>query len=177
MLVGVDDSGAPITADFTFYDVWEGGGYPVYRTDARTAGRMAIYQPIAIAAGTGCLSDPPSTHVGQTPHQLAQQLARLPKSTVLQSPTTTQAFGHEAIHLRLRINQQECGHDIYRVAESLHGDHGISYGPRPVLIDFWVQNRGGVPLVVETWHEDTAPSQLIDQIARTQRSVTFVTGT
>jgi hypothetical protein len=175
MLVGVDDSGASITADFTFYDAWEGGGYPVYRTDAGTAGGMAIYQPIALAAGNGCLSDPPSTSIGQTTHQVAKQLARLPQSTVLQSPTTMRAFGQEAVHLRLRVNQERCGHDIYRVAESLRGDHGITYGPRPVLIDFWVLNLGGIPVVVETWHEDNAPSQMVDQIARTQTSITFVT--
>ena len=64
-----------------------------------------------------------------------------------------------------------------RVAASLRGDHGTTYGPRPVLIDFWVQDLGGIPLVVETWHEDNAPSRTVDQIARTQKSVTFVTGT
>ncbi len=44
-----------------------------------------------------------------------------------------------------------------------------------MLIDFWVLNLGGIPVVVETWHEDNAPSQMVDQIARTQKSITFVT--
>ncbi len=78
-----------------------------------------------LRTGNGCLSDPPTTNVGKTTHQVAKQLARLPQSTILQSPTTMRAFGHEAVHLRLRVNRQRCGHDIYRVAESLRGDHGI----------------------------------------------------
>ena len=176
MLVGVDDAGAPIDADFTFYGVWEGGGDPVYQSGGGVApGGMAIYQPLALAAGSGCLSDPPNTNVGQTAQQLAQQLARLPQSTVLQRAATTQAFGHEAVHLRLLIDQQNCGQDIYRVAETLRGGHGISYGPQPVLVDFWIENVGGGPMVVETWHGEGAPSQMVDQIARTQRSITFVT--
>jgi hypothetical protein len=31
--------------------------------------------------------------------------------------------------------------------------------------------------VVETWHEDNAPGQTVDQIARTQKAVTFAIGT
>lgn len=176
MLVGVDDSGAPINATFRFYDIWQGGGYPVYRVATGEASGMAIYQPVALAAGTGCLSDPPNTNVGQTPQRLAQQLAALPQSTVLQSPTTTKAFGHQAIHLQLRINQQKCGRGIYRVAEGLHGNHGISYGPLPVIVDFWVLNLGGGPMVVETWHQVGTGSPVVNQIARTQQSVNFTTG-
>jgi hypothetical protein len=188
MLVGVTGTGAPINADFTFYDTWQGGGEPVYRAGPGSpAGGMAIFHPVALAAGTGCLSDQPNTHVGQTPKQLVRQLAHLPRSTVLQRPTTDQAqfgvrgspfgaFGHKVIHLGVRINQQKCYPDIYRVAETSNGGHGISYGPRPVLVNFWVLSLGGTPIVVETWAEDTARGQMWKQIAHTWESIRFVTG-
>lgn len=183
MLVGVTDTGVPINADFTFYDTWKGGGEPVYRADpGYPAGGMAIYTPVALASGTGCLSDQPNTNVGQTPKQLVRQLAHLPQSTVLQRPTTFQASGHEVVHLGVRINQQKCYPDIYRVAETQSGGHFITYGPHPVLnnhpvlINFWVQSLGGTPVVVETWAEDTARGQMWDQIARTEKSIRFVTG-
>jgi hypothetical protein len=176
MLVGVDDTGAPINADVTFYDTWETGDFPVYRPGGAGSpvGGMAIYQPLALAAGSGCLGDPPNTNVADTPMRLARQLARLPRSTVLQQPTTVHEFGHQAVHLAVRINQQKCP-DIYRIAETLHGNHGISYGADPVLLNFWVQSHGGIPVVIETWCEDSALS-LMDQIARTEKSITFVTG-
>jgi hypothetical protein len=175
MLVGVDDTGAPINADVTFYDTWMDGDFPMYQPGAKGSpvGGIAIYQPIALAAGTGCLSDLPDTNVAETPAQLAQQLARLPQSTLVQSPATSQASGRTVVHLSVRVNQQRCY--IYRVAETLHGNHGISFGPDPVLLNFWVQSLGGIPVVIETWWEDNAPRQLRDQIALTEKSITFVT--
>ena len=38
----------------------------------------------------------------QTPRALAEQLARLPESTVMQPVTPAEAYGHDAFHLRLR---------------------------------------------------------------------------
>ena len=63
-------------------------------------GGVAAYQPLALAAGSGCTGDDPNTNVGQTPEALVQQLAQLPRSTVVQPPKPTEAFGHDAIHLR-----------------------------------------------------------------------------
>jgi hypothetical protein len=33
----------------------------------------------------------------------------------------------------------------------------------------------GVPVVVDAWHQDGTPSELVDQIDRTRKSVTFPT--
>jgi hypothetical protein len=195
MLVGVDANDLPIDADLTFAEQSESGGghrswrsdnYPVLSDESGHYGGVAVYQPTALAAGTGCLSDKPNTHVGQTPQKLAQQLAQLPHSTVLQSPTPVQAFGHPAVHVQVRITN-DCPNDIYRVAMTLRGGHGISYGhTSQTIIDFWVEDVGagrpmvddvgGVPVVVETWHQQGASSQLLDQIASTRDSIRFVTG-
>jgi hypothetical protein len=45
-----------------------------------------------------------------------------------------------------------------------------------VVIDFWVVDLDGVPVVVDMWHQDDASSQLVDRIARTRDSISFVTG-
>jgi hypothetical protein len=176
MLVGVDSTDAAINADLTFNDIWQGQNYPVFADETAIHGGVAVFQPLALAAGTGCLSDKPNARVAQTPQGLAQQLAQLPRSTVVQSPTPVQAFGRPAIHLRLRINQRCTGaNDYYRVADTLRGNHGITYGDilRPVLIDFWVQDVGGAPMVVDSWHEIDASSQTVDEINRTRDSIAF----
>jgi hypothetical protein len=195
LLVGVDANDVPIDADLSFGEQtgsggapksWRSDNYPVLSDETGHYGGVAVYQPTALAAGTGCLSDSANTHVGQTPQQLARQLARLPHSTVLQSPTPVQAFGHQAVHVRVRINN-DCADDIYRVAMTLRGGHGISYGhASETVMDFWVEDVGagrpqvddvgGVPVVVETWHQQGASNQLLDEIASTRDSITFVTG-
>jgi hypothetical protein len=175
MLVG-ENATASKYADVTFHEPWEGDNYPWLHDHGHKFGGLAVYQPLALSAGSGCLSDNANPHVGHTPQQVAQQLAQLPHSTVLQPPTPVQAFGRHAVYLRTRINNR-CGNDIYRVAMTINGGHGISYGHTPeTYMDFWVQDVGGVPVVVETWHQQGASSQMVDQISSSRRSITFATG-
>ena len=109
MLVGTNDAGAAIYANITFDDTWESYNYPVVLTYPNGNGGVAVYQPLGLSAGTGCIEDNKlNTNVGDTPQTLAQQLAGLPQSTVLQAPAPVRALGHDAIHLRLRINNN-CG--------------------------------------------------------------------
>jgi hypothetical protein len=176
MLVGENDAGAALYATITFDNTdWQNGYYPVLLA-ANSNGGVAVYWPVGLAAGTGCASDDRlNTNLGDTPQSLAQQLAQLPQSTVLQSPTPVQAFGRDAIHLRLRINNN-CGPGVYRVAQTTRGDHGITYDPvRAVVIDFWVVDHGK-PVVVETWHEINSPRWLVDDIAHTKDSITLESG-
>jgi hypothetical protein len=176
MLVGNSANGVTIHADVALDLDWGASNFPVISDGTRRYGGLAVYQPSALAAGTGCLGGKEDRQVGTTPPVLAQQLAQLPRSTVLQSPTPVQAFGRHAVHLRLRINP-DCGSGVYRVAETIEGGHGI-YGrtSRHVVIDFWVENVGGVPVVIETWHQDGASSRMVTEIARAVKSLTFVAG-
>jgi len=174
--VGENYAGAAIYANITFDDTaWTSDNYPVL-TYQNGNGGVAVYQPLGLSGGNGCLENNKlNTNVGDTPQSLAQQLAQLPQSTVLQAPAPVQAFGHDAIHLQLRIDNN-CGAGVYRVAETIRGGHGITYDPvQPVVIDFWVLDQG-VPVVIETWHEINAPSWLVDEIAQTKDSVTLETG-
>ena len=177
MILGENDAGAAVNSTITFDNTaWQSAGAndPLL-LKANSNGGVAVYSPLGLAAGTGCRSDNKlNTNLGDTPQSLAQQLAQLPQSTVLQSPTPVQAFGSDAIHLRLRIDNN-CS-DVYRVAETIRGAHGITYDPvRAVVIDFWLVDEGG-PVAIETWHEINSPSELVDQIARTRDSITLIHG-
>jgi hypothetical protein len=178
MYVGANDAtGVPVNADLTFSSAdWQDSNYPVLRDEGRY-GAVAVYQPIALGAGTGCLTDKVNDNLGDTPQSLAKQLEHLPQSTVLQPPTSVQKFGQDAVHLQLRITPH-CGPGVYRVAMTLRSGHGVSYGPipKPVIIDFWAMTVGGLRVVVDSWHQVGAPSQMIDQIAKTRDSILFVTG-
>ena len=137
-----------------------------------------MYRPASLGAGSGCEADPPNADLGESPHALAQQLARLPGSTVVESITPTEAFGYHALHLRLRIRDDCPVSDIYRVAETPRGTRGISYGMRDtttVLIDFWVLDLDGIPVVVDSWHQAGTSSETRARIAQARDSITFVT--
>jgi hypothetical protein len=175
MVAGLDATNVAINADVTFGAAgWSADNYPVLSDGSRRYGGLAIYRPSGLAAGTGCVTDPANTHVGHTPQSVAQQLAQLPRSTVVLPPTPVEAFGRHAVHLRLRINQH-CGRSVYRVAETINGGHGISYGnaSRDVVIDFWVEDVRGVPVVVETWHQVGASSRLTHRITSAKNSIEF----
>ena len=107
---------------------------------------------------------------------MPQQLAGLPRSTVLQEPARTELFDRPATHLRLRIDVACPGY--YRVAHSVVGTRGITYfmggaSAVDVVIDFWVLDVGGVPLVVDQWHNVDAPPDLVDQAREARESITF----
>ena len=178
MLAGVDSTGATIDASLTYAGSgWTSGNYPVV-SEYLSYGGVGAYRPMALAAGTGCTGDAPRRDVGETPQALAQQLAKLPRSTVVQPATPVQAFGHDALHLQLRIDTECPAREGYRLAEAPRGSHGLNYSnvPKDVVIDFWVVDLDGVPVVVDMWHQDDASSRLVDRIARTRDSITFATG-
>ena len=67
---------------------------------------------------------------------------------------------------------------MYRVAWAAKGWRGISYSdvPKEVVIDFWVVDLDGTPVVVDLWHQDDASAGLVDQATRARDSIIFVTG-
>ena len=177
--MGTDATGAAIEADLTFEGPdWDSGNFPVAETGAIHGG-LGVYRPSALAAGSGCNGDAPNANVRQSSRGLARQLARLPHSTVVQPVTPTEAYGYDAFHLRLEI-ADDCPEDQgYRVAETPRGSHGISYSiiPETVVMDFWVLDLDGVPVVVDAWHQSDASAALVDQVDQARESITFVSGT
>ena len=182
VLVGLDATGALIRAGLTVDGPgWSAGDYPIVQ-EGGTFGGFGVYRPDNLAAGSGCSEDEVITEVGDSPHAVAQRLAELPGSTVVQPVTPREVLGqYAALHLRLRIPQNCPVPKYYRVANTPRGDRGISY-PRPngtfpsVVIDFWVMEWAGVPVVVDSWHHAGASDRLVDRIAEARDSITFLPG-
>lgn len=131
---------------------------------------------MALAAGSGRTGDDPHLNVGQTSDALVQQLAQLPRSTVVQA---TRRPGRSA------TTRPTCAYGSTTTpggpglpfAETHRGSHGIndSVGPKDVVMDFWIVDLDGTPVVVEMWLDEDASSELLDMVARTRDSITFVT--
>jgi hypothetical protein len=176
---GRAEAGGPIEADFTIDGQgWEGSNYPVAYAGQAFAG-LGIYQPQAVAGG--CRMAAGLKDAATAPRQLVQQLAGMPRSEVVQQPAGTEAFGGTAVHLRLRIDAL-CGNGAaYQVAEGPAGGRGISYfdenpqgDARMVIVDFWVVDVDGTPVIIDRFHLEDAPDDLVAQSTRAAESITFV---
>jgi hypothetical protein len=177
IFVDYDAAVERIEADMTVAGTgWESGDYLVVSEGETWAG-FGIYRPLSLADGSGCSGDWQPRDAAETPQWLARQFARLPQSTVVQPPTPTEAFGHDALHLRLRIDDSCPIDQVYRVAETSKGWRGISYSddPKEVVIDFWVVDLDGTAVVVDLWHQGDASQQLVDRATRARDSIIFVT--
>ena len=176
LFIGRDADVEVIEADVTLDGPgWRNsGGYPLV-SEGRSRAGVGVYQPDALAGRSGCTSSWEARRTrdaGETPQDLARQLTRLPRSTVLQPPTPTEAFGRDAIHLKVRIDDNCPVPENYQVAE----DRGITYSNlvQDIVLDFWVLDLGGGPVVVDMWHQAGSPAQLVDRVARARDSISFV---
>ncbi len=153
---------------------WNGGNFAILG-DNDTTGGVGAYIPDALAAGSGC-GDATTATVGQSPEALADGLAALPRSTLLQPPTEGRALGYAVYHLRLQIPDDCAEGQGYRIAETPRGSRGVSYSdvPTTVTVDFLVVDLEGTAVVVDLWHQDGAADSLIAKLTRARDSITFV---
>jgi hypothetical protein len=181
--VGVDhESGLPISivvpGDADFF----GGGTGVTPEDdeALQVG-LDVFQAESLAGGSSACSDESwsarSRQPAATAQALGRQLEQFPRSTVTRSVRPTSAFGHDAFHLRLRVDNGCPAGQAYRVAAA-ETDFGISYSdtPQEVVVDFLVVDVDGTPIVVALWNEAGAPTDLVQQATEVRDSITFATG-
>lgn len=183
MLVGFDPAGAKIEADLTITNwQWHSSGQPVVSAGDIWAG-IGVYQPIALAGVGPCSGDWRSRPASRSPQTLAQQLGRLPRSRVIEPLTPTRAFGHDAIHLRLRVDDQCPKDEYYQIAKTSAGSRGtpaasrgISYGSNSteVLIDFWVVDMDGTTVVVDMWQHVVASTEFMAGATEVLDSIDFV---
>ena len=177
-LVGLTATGAPIEADLSVAGQgWQAGNFATLGDNDSTGG-VGAYVPDALAAGSGCSGDEPTTDLGESPEALAGDLAALPRSTVLEPPTPGRALGRDVYRLRVRITDDCPSGQGYRVADSARGSRGISYSETPttVIVDFLVVDLEGDAVVVDLWHQEGASQKLIDKLTRARDSITFVVG-
>jgi hypothetical protein len=81
-----------------------------------------------------------------------------------------------------QVPQQDAANEITSSTQrtpagTSKGWRGISYSdvPKEVVIDFWVVDLDGTPVVVDLWHQIDASSELVDQATRVRDSISFVT--
>ena len=181
--VGTTDAGDVIEADLTIDGTnWGASNYPVAAVGEDFAG-IGVYRPDAVAGG--CRMDAGAKPPAAGQQQLAAQLAAMPGATVVERPTRTEAFGHSAIHGTVRVDAFCDGSTkgaAYQVAEGGNGGRGISYfdgnpdgGSGIVIFDFWVVDVDGTNVVVDMFHTEDAPEDLVAQAERARDSITFVT--
>lgn len=176
-LVGYDGNGARVEAEVTVDGTgWTSGENPVLFGGPYAAG-VGIYRPTMVAAepGSGCRGDWQGRQAAETPRALARQLARVPRGSVVQPPTPTQALGHDAVHLTMRIDNECPLEEWYQVVLTTNAERGLTYSevPTEVLIEFWVVDLDGTTVVVDEWHDLGAPQDLIDQAARARDSISI----
>ena len=178
MFVGVDAAGATIDADLTV----DGPELDQRDLSGRVRGRelrpvSAVYQPERWPPGPVAPATSRTRTSAETPQALAQQLAQLPRSTVVQPATPTEAFGHDAIHLRLRIDNDCPADQGYRVAETHRGSRGITYSAAPRTSSSTSGSWTWTGL--RSWStcgtRSTRRASWWTEIARTRDSITFVT--
>ena len=159
-----------------------GGGTGVTSQNPRAVHvGLNVFQARHLPGGASACSDANwdarSRKPADTAQALGRQLERLPRSTLTQPLTPTTAFGYDAYHLRLRVNNGCPAGQAYMVAEA-ESDFGINYSdtPEDVVLDFLVVDVDGTPIVVALWNEADASSDLIHRAAGVRDSITFVTG-
>lgn len=176
LLAGTTGLGERIEAEITL----EGSGWftadqPLLLDGTRAAG-TGVYRPEEVANGTGCSEEWAGRLASRKSRGLARQLTRLPNGTVLQQPTPTRMLGHDALHLSMQIDTSCPAPSYYSVARSVTVERGISYTepPTDVVIEFWVVDLDGTPVVVDLWHEVDAPQELVDRASNARESITFL---
>lgn len=185
-ILGAQPDGELVAADWTFAgEGWDLGDHPVVEDGGDTAG-VSVYRPLELAGDDACTEEyqwvVPGRPVASTIDGIAQQLTELPQATVLEPPTATEAFGHSAVHVRVRI-EDRCDGGLapaYYLADTEQGAHGISYwrGSRPtdVVMDFLVVDVDGTPVVAEYWHHPGADDDLVSRVSEARASISIVSG-
>ena len=117
----------------------------------------AVYRPMALAAGSGCLGDD-AEHGRRRDPAVARAAAR---------PAPAE-HGPPGAHTRAGVRPRRrppAAADRQRLRrrgvprrrdDPRRSRHHLRRRPQTVVIDFWVVDVGGVPVVVDTWHQDDA---------------------
>lgn len=189
MLVRGGDPEDMIEADLTFGIAgWGASDSPHFENAAEEDGGAGIMSPEQLPGeaeycNTADNSDweAASRPAAATSRGLAQQFAQHPSSTVIQPVTATQAFGHDAFHLRLRIHD-DCSvianGKVYFLFGGQGGDVSVSYYERRAvqvtIVDLTVIDVDGTPLVAYYWHHRGVDPALVAEVTSVRDSITFV---
>lgn len=162
---------------------WLPGSDPVMepgRSETNWGG-IAVFRPLAFARADGCGDwSGGSRTAGRTTDRVARQVATLPSATVLQAPSATVAFGHEAVHVRVRVDDSTCPSVYNWAADTLGSGHSLSYyydferENRQAVVDALVVDVDGTPIVAALFHHSDATPEVVAEITSARDSISIV---
>ena len=165
---------------------WEAryDAHRISQTNAEGAVVLTVYQPDAFAGPQPCGVHGAGTTVAPeaTMDDVARLLTTLPQFAVLEGPRALPAFGRDTRYVKVRADRVSCTMvrgARYQLADIYWGDGFDSGGEsaiepgRPVLIEFWVLELEGKPVVVEARQEGRPESAMIDRLDQVRQSLTF----
>jgi hypothetical protein len=184
--LGRDDTGRRLRATVTVpTNGWEGtwDGHRISRASSEGAAVLSVYQPDGFAARLPCGPDVMTKlATDATMDEVVHDLTTLPQFDVVDGPRARPAFGQDTRYLKVRADRLSCPPlrgaryqlaDIYwGEGEESGGESAIEPG-RPVLIEFWVLETGGKPVVVEARQEGAPGAALVHQLEQLRGSLTF----
>ena len=185
--LGRDAAGRRVRAKLTVPTAgWEGAwdGHRISRASAEGAVVLSVYQPAGFAGDQPCDQDVMTTKVATdaTMDDVVHDLTALPQFAVVDGPRARPAFGRDTRYVKVRADRLSCPPvrgaqyllaDIYwGEGEESGGESAIEPG-RPVMIEFWVLEAGGKPVVVEARQEGAPSAEMVRGLDRLRESLTF----
>jgi hypothetical protein len=163
---------------------WDGAWdrHRISRSTADGAVVLTVYQPHGFAGPEPCDSAV-MTEVADaaTMDEVVDDLTTLPQFTVVDGPRALSAFGRDTRYLKVRADRLSCPPvrgaryqlaDIYWGEGAEPGGESAIEAGRPVLIEFWVLEAGGKPVVVEARQEGSPGQALLRQLDLMRESLT-----
>jgi hypothetical protein len=156
----------------------------ISRSSAEGEVVLSVYQPHGFpTTHRPCDAEARTTvATDATVDDVAHELSSLPQFAVVDGPHARPAFGRATRYLKVRAERLTCDRahgDNYQLAdiywgagEEPGGESAIEPG-RPVLIEFWVLDLDGKPVVVEARQEGAPGEALVRQLDQVRESLTF----
>lgn len=164
---------------------WEAEGWlhRVSRADAGGTVVLSVYQPHEFAGPQPCEPDGATRKVAPdaTVDDVVRLLTTLPQFAVAREPRAVAAFGRATRNLQVRANRLSCSAvDARYSLVNIYGGDGVEPDlqshidpDQQVLIEFWVLEFEGRPVVVEARQEGTPTGALIQKLDQARESLAF----
>ncbi len=187
--LGQGVGGQPLSARLTVpTGGWESNGFQhrISRWSEEGTVVLNVYRPHTLVGPEPCEEATARLAPDAGVDDVVRLLTALPQLAVAQAPTAVPAFGHETVHVQVRADRIVCRPSVpgaqYNLAD-IYGGPGLEQGgdsdidpEQAVLIDFWVLDLDGRPIVVEARQEGSPGPALTQRLVQVREALTFVRG-